>query len=149
MGHNPRYAVSNPAADPRAHVFAWDVSLAMECEIPHNRGGREMTLAQTVDWVRFECTYRGWRKLDATSAITAADRGELVSSSPRIPRCAPWPSCARAARVKTVSPASLQRGDRRATTSAWQRPSARPSTSTLTPDYLKSESSIMSRAIFE
>jgi hypothetical protein len=77
-GHNPRYAVISPAADPRAHVFAWDVSLAMDCEIPHNRGGREMTLAQTVDWVRLECTYRGWRKVDAAGALTAADRGEFV-----------------------------------------------------------------------
>lgn len=87
VGNNPRYAVSNPAADPRAHVFAWDVSLAMECEIPHNRGGREMTLAQTVDWVRLECTYRGWRKVDAAGALAAADRGELVvviSKDPKV-----------------------------------------------------------------
>lgn len=87
VANNPRYAISNPAADPRAHVFAWDVSLAMDCEIPHNRSGREMTLAQTIDWVRFECTYRGWRKLDAAGAIAAADRGELViviSKDPKV-----------------------------------------------------------------
>jgi hypothetical protein len=77
-GHNPRYTVTSPAAETRAHVFVWDVSLAMECEIPHNRGGREMTLAQTVDWVRLECTYRGWRKVDTAGALAAADRGEFV-----------------------------------------------------------------------
>ncbi|MDP1829046.1 MAG: hypothetical protein Q8L48_37635 [Archangium sp.] len=78
VGNNPRYSVISPAADPRAHVFTWDVSMAMECEIPHNRGGREMTLAQTVDWVRLECIYRGWRKIDSAGALAAADRGELV-----------------------------------------------------------------------
>jgi len=78
VANNPRYSVSNPAADLRAHVFAWDVSLAMECEIPHNRSGREMTLAQTVDWVRFECTYRGWRKVDEATALASSERGELV-----------------------------------------------------------------------
>lgn len=87
VGNNPRYQVISPAADPRAHVFAWDVSLAMDCEIPHNRGGREMTLAQTVDWVRLECTYRGWKKIDSAGALAAADRGELVlviSKDPKV-----------------------------------------------------------------
>ncbi len=86
VGHNPRYAVSNPAAEPRAHVFAWDVSLAMECEIPHNRAGREMTLAQTIDWVRYECATRGWRKVDVQGALEAADRGEFVVAISRDPK---------------------------------------------------------------
>ncbi len=77
-GHNPRYAVNSPAAEPRAHVFAWDVSLAMDCEIAHNRGGRELSLAQTIDWVRFECVGRGWVKVDQKNALAAAERGELV-----------------------------------------------------------------------
>ncbi|MFZ5438505.1 MAG: hypothetical protein ACOZQL_00785 [Myxococcota bacterium] len=85
-GHNPRYQVSNPAAEPKAHVFAWDVSKAMDCEIPHNRGGREMTLAQTVDWVRYECEFRGWKRSDPASAIAAADRGELVLVIAKDPR---------------------------------------------------------------
>lgn len=78
VGNNPRYQVSNPAAEPKAHVFVWDVSKAMDCEIPHNRGGREMTLAQTVDWVRYECEFRGWKRSDPASALAAADRGEMV-----------------------------------------------------------------------
>ena len=84
VGNNPRYAVTSPAAEPRAHVFAWDVSMAMECEIPHYRHGREMTLAQTLDWLRLEAQYKGWKKsLDHGGAIDAADRGELVFVVPK------------------------------------------------------------------
>lgn len=85
-GHNPRYQVNNPASEPRAHVFVWDVSRAMDCEIPHNRGGREMTLAQTADWARYECEFRGWKRADPASAIAAADRGEMVIVVAKDPR---------------------------------------------------------------
>lgn len=85
VGTNPRYEVQNPAAEHRAHVFAWDVSMAMECEIPHYKNGREMTLAQTIDWLRLESIHKfGWKKfLDPGDAIDAADRGELVFVVPQ------------------------------------------------------------------
>jgi hypothetical protein len=85
VGTNPRYVVQNPAAEHRAHVFAWDVSMAMECEIPHYKNGREMTLAQTIDWLRLESIHKfGWKKfLDPGEAIDAADRGELVFVVPQ------------------------------------------------------------------
>ncbi|MFO0596449.1 MAG: hypothetical protein U0228_14125 [Myxococcaceae bacterium] len=78
VAHNPRYQVQSPVADPRAHVFAWDVSLAMDCEIPHYKQGREMTLSQTADWLRFEAHQFGWKRVEAAQAIAAADKGELV-----------------------------------------------------------------------
>ena len=78
VGTNPRYAPSKPG-ESRAHVFAWDVSMAMDCEIPHYKLGREMTFMATVDWVRFKSTEQGWRRLlGKSAAIEAADRGELV-----------------------------------------------------------------------
>lgn len=75
VAHNPRYEA--PAGE-RAHVFVWDVSRAMECEVPHFRAGREMTAIQTVDWMRVEGSTRGWRRTNAQAAMEAADRGELV-----------------------------------------------------------------------
>ena len=86
VAHNPRYQVSSPVAESRAHIFAWDISLAMDCEIPHNRGGRELTLSQTIDWVRFSSPQTGWKKVDAKTALAAADRGELSLVISRDPR---------------------------------------------------------------
>jgi len=85
VGHNRRYDPDAPLR-PRSHLFVWDVSRAMGCEVPHFVGGREMTVGQTVDWVRLESLSRGWRKLDAASALAAADRGELVLALPRDPK---------------------------------------------------------------
>lgn len=86
VAHNPRFAVSETAVDPRAHIFAWDVSLAMDCEIPHHRSGRELTLGQTIDWLRFESLNEGWRRADADGAMAAADRGELALVIPKDPK---------------------------------------------------------------
>ncbi|MFT3713168.1 MAG: hypothetical protein QM817_36400 [Archangium sp.] len=86
VGTNPRYASSRPG-ESRGHVFAWDVSMAMDCEIPHYKLGREMTFMATVDWVRFKSTESGWRRIGKGSAIAAADRGELVlmiSKDPKV-----------------------------------------------------------------
>ena len=84
-GHNPRY-LPDPPAKPRAHLFVWDVSRAMGCEVPHFLGGKEMSLLETVDWIRREAPMRGWRRLDAGRATAAAERGELVLAIPRDPR---------------------------------------------------------------
>ncbi|MEW5743658.1 MAG: hypothetical protein AB1938_32400 [Myxococcota bacterium] len=77
VGTNPRYAAQKPG-ESRGHVFAWDVSMAMGCEIPHYHLGREMTCSATIDWVRFKSTEHGWRRVDRQNAIACADRGELV-----------------------------------------------------------------------
>lgn len=85
VGTNPRYMRANPN-DLRAHIFAWDVSMAMECEIPHYKLGREMTCGATIDWVRFKATESGWRRVDQAAAIAAADRGELVLAISKDPK---------------------------------------------------------------
>lgn len=50
VGTNPRYEPS--AGKPHGHIFVWDVTRAMGCEVPHFLGARELSLAQTVDWLR-------------------------------------------------------------------------------------------------
>jgi hypothetical protein len=83
VAKNKRYDAPDGS---RAHVFAWDVSLAMECPIPHHRQGRELSLAQTVDWFRYEAATVGWLKVDAEGAVAAADAGQLVYVIPKNPK---------------------------------------------------------------
>jgi hypothetical protein len=83
VAKNKRYDAPDGS---RAHVFAWDVSLAMECPIPHHRQGRELSLAQTVDWLRYEAPAAGWLKVDAQGAVAAADAGQLVYVIPKNPK---------------------------------------------------------------
>ena len=82
VGHNPRYAPDRPG-QPRAHIFVWDVSRAMNCEVPHFVGTKELTLAQTCDWIRHEGPARGWRRAAAEDAVKAADAGQLVLALPK------------------------------------------------------------------
>jgi len=83
-GHNPRYLPD--AKGSRAHVFVWDVSRAMGCEVPHFAHGQELSLGQTVDWLRAEGPSRGWRKLAVTAALQEVDRGALAVVIPRDPK---------------------------------------------------------------
>lgn len=73
-GYNQRYQM-DAAGKSKAHIFVWDVTRAMNCEVPHFAGGRETTLGQMVDWLRFESHTRGWRKANATQAAEAAEHG--------------------------------------------------------------------------
>jgi hypothetical protein len=84
-GHNPRYAPDAKGAS-RAHVFVWDVSRAMGCEIPHFLGGRELSLAQTVDWMKLSSQPRGWRRVKIETAIEQVEAGNLVVMVPRDPK---------------------------------------------------------------
>ncbi len=78
---NPRYA---PDGDkPRAHIFVWDVSRAMGCEVPHFAGAKELTLAQTCDWVRHEGPMRGWQRVAQEDTFGMANEGRLVVAVPR------------------------------------------------------------------
>jgi hypothetical protein len=79
---NPRYSDDAPGK-PRGHIFVWDVSRAMNCEIPHFVGAKELTLAQTVDWLRHEGPMRGWSKVTDASIYEAAGAGYLVVAIPR------------------------------------------------------------------
>ncbi|MBS1150722.1 MAG: Muramidase (flagellum-specific) [Myxococcaceae bacterium] len=81
-GYNQRYQV-DASGKSKTHIFVWDVTRAMGCEVPHFVGGRETTLGQMVDWLRFEGHTRGWKKANAAQAIEAADRGEAVLAVPQ------------------------------------------------------------------
>jgi hypothetical protein len=82
VGHNPRYEPEAPDK-PKAHIFVWDVTRAMNCEVPHFVGPKELTLAQTVDWLRHEGPMRGWRRVDATDAVAAVSQGQVVIALPK------------------------------------------------------------------
>lgn len=82
VGHNPRYAEDAPGK-PRGHIFVWDVSRAMQCEIPHFVGAKELTLVQTCDWLRHEGPMRGWLKIGTDDAFAMADKGLLVVAMPK------------------------------------------------------------------
>lgn len=79
---NPRYADDAPGKV-RGHIFVWDVSRAMNCEIPHFVGAKELTLAQTCDWLRHEGPMRGWKRVSGEDIVEAANTGRLVIALPR------------------------------------------------------------------
>jgi hypothetical protein len=82
VGNNPRYDPDAPGK-PRGHIYLWDVSRAMNCEVPHFVGAKELSLAQTVDWVRHEGPMRGWVRGGPEEAILAAQAGMLAVAMPK------------------------------------------------------------------
>lgn len=80
--NNPRYADDAPGKG-RGHIFVWDVSRAMGCEIPHFVGAKELSLVQTCDWLRHEGPMRGWKRLNDYEVIEAANAGYLVVVMPK------------------------------------------------------------------
>lgn len=79
---NPRYDPDAPDR-PRAHIYLWDVTRAMGCEIPHFVGPKELSLSQTVDWIRHEAPMRGWVRSSPEDAIASAQEGKLALAIPR------------------------------------------------------------------
>ncbi|MBL8915409.1 MAG: hypothetical protein JNM17_32190 [Archangium sp.] len=79
---NKRYDEDAPGKI-RGHIFVWDVSRAMDCEIPHFVGAKELTLAQTCDWLRHEGPMRGWKRVSDPDLYEAAEAGHLVVALPR------------------------------------------------------------------
>ncbi|MBL8955566.1 MAG: hypothetical protein JNK82_32625 [Myxococcaceae bacterium] len=82
IGKNPRFDPDGPGK-PRGHIFVWDVSRAMNCEVPHFFGVKELTLAQTVDWLRAEGPSRGWLRADPKAVVELAGKGQLVIALPK------------------------------------------------------------------
>ena len=82
VGNNPRYDPDAPGKY-RSHIFVWDVSRAMGCEIPHFVGAKELSLPQTCDWLRHEGPMRQWRRIDIYEVIGAANQGVLVVAMPK------------------------------------------------------------------
>ncbi len=79
---NPRYGDDAPGKT-RGHIYVWDVSRAMQCEIPHFVGAKELTLAQTCDWLRHEGPMRGWKRVTDSEIYERAKAGYLVIALPR------------------------------------------------------------------
>jgi hypothetical protein len=79
---NPRYDEDAPGKI-RGHIFVWDLSRAMNCEIPHFVGAKELSLAQTCDWLRHEGPMRGWKRVTDSEIIERANAGMLVIALPR------------------------------------------------------------------
>lgn len=82
VGHNERYAEDGPGKS-RGHIFVWDVTRAMNAEVPHFSGAKELNLAQTVDWLRHEGPMRGWQRADAATAQGGANEGYPVLAIPK------------------------------------------------------------------
>lgn len=82
VGNNPRYEPDGPDKT-RGHIFIWDISRAMGCEIPHFVGAKELSLSQTCDWLRHEGPMRGWRKVSDDEVFGAAKLGYPVIAVPR------------------------------------------------------------------
>jgi hypothetical protein len=82
VGHNPRYQPDGPG-NPRSHIFIWDVSRAMNVEVPHFVGAKELSLGQTCDWLRHEGPTRGWIRAAMEDAAGYARQGLLVIAMPR------------------------------------------------------------------
>lgn len=85
IGFNPRYEEDGPGK-PRGHIYVWDVSRAMGCEIPHFVGARELTLSKTIEWLRHEGPMRQWLKISESDSFRWADLGMLVVAVPRDPK---------------------------------------------------------------
>lgn len=81
LATNPRYRPDVPER-PRGHIFIWDISRAMGCEIQHFAAGQELSLGQTVDWLRRDGVPRGWKHVSAEEAIDCAEVGQLVLALP-------------------------------------------------------------------
>lgn len=82
VGNNPRYVPEGPDRG-RGHIFVWDVSRAMNCEVPHFVGVKELSLGQTVDWLRYEGPMQGWTRASPEDAVANAMKGMMVLALPR------------------------------------------------------------------
>lgn len=81
VGANPRYEPDGEK--PRTHIFIWDVTRAMNVEVPHFVGPRELSAGLTCHWVRTEGPSRGWFKVDPFKALEAANEGMPVLALPK------------------------------------------------------------------
>ncbi len=81
VGHNARYALTTGGC--RGHIFVWDVSRAMGCEVPHWVGTKELSLGQTVDWLRMEGPMHKWMRGGMEEALKCSQTGMLVIAIPK------------------------------------------------------------------
>ncbi|MBI3184575.1 MAG: hypothetical protein HYZ28_20765 [Myxococcales bacterium] len=82
VGKNPRYDPDAPGK-PRGHIFVWDVTRALNVEVPHFYGGRELGSPQTCNWLRQEGPGLGWHRVPVQRAVEAAGAGMPVLVMPK------------------------------------------------------------------
>lgn len=82
----PRYQPNQPAiGQTHCNSYAWDVTSAMGCEVPHwvdDSGapcavgqGRELSANAMLDWLRTSGAERGWREVSDVEAELQAAQG--------------------------------------------------------------------------
>ncbi len=82
VASNARYQ-ADAQGKSRGHLFVADVSRAMGCEIPRYVGAQELSLGQTVNWLRHEGPMRGWLRTPEFDVIDKVNEGCLVVAVPR------------------------------------------------------------------
>ncbi len=86
---NPRYRPARDAAGEVAatycNIFAWDVTRAMGCEIPHWWIGHELNANGLCDWLGRTGIRFGWAQVDDAGAVAAAKLGQAVVATWRNP----------------------------------------------------------------
>ncbi|MCK5129564.1 MAG: hypothetical protein KAQ68_06920 [Clostridiales bacterium] len=91
--NNPRYTPNkNGRGDTYCNIFVWDVTQAMNAEIPHyinpvtkdpmyypnTKGAKETTANRIYDWLHEKGAEYGWKKVDAQTAQRLANQGNPV-----------------------------------------------------------------------
>lgn len=96
---NPRYAVNQKGrGDTYCNIFVWDVTTAMNAEIPHyfnartgepmkrgDAGASEMNANAMHDWLKEHGTTYGWREVSAEEAQRLANSGHPVVTALKRP----------------------------------------------------------------
>jgi hypothetical protein len=86
--YSPKFSAENTITATYCNIFAWDVTRAMNAEIPHwvdSQGapapigkGRELSANGTVDWLHAYGEKYGWRKATEQEAQQKANNGSPV-----------------------------------------------------------------------
>jgi hypothetical protein len=72
---NPRYARTDSTT--WCNIFAWDVTTALGCEIPHwdLDHENEYNVNATLKWLETEGYFSGWQEIDAKGALEQSTLG--------------------------------------------------------------------------
>lgn len=89
VGYNPRYLPGG--GNTYCNIFAWDVTRAMNCEIPHwiddswniakpnTPGAFEITINSGVNWMmKYGVRDHGWQSVNAQTAQDYANQGKVA-----------------------------------------------------------------------
>lgn len=89
VGHNPRYLPDD--GNTYCNIFAWDVTRAMDCEIPHwiddkwniarpnSSGAYEIRINEGIEWmIKYGVKNFGWQMATAQTAQDYANLGKVA-----------------------------------------------------------------------